>query len=850
MKYLVKRDRFNSGIIPVDQKPILEKSGDWKDTYDELPNWKDSAVGRLLSFITRKTVEKAQGLRINKILNDFEAALNTNVIDELSKEEDFKKAVNTTEKSSFFKGLFNKIKSSKNDKEFEKVKDTYEEVKAEEVSYVENPPVIFNILIQIIEGKFENQNKESKSSEGSENKEQTNTENKNTPSKETNKSIKKSSFIDDLLLSKNPYEFLKEPNIRKQFFIDLKMLMSSNFGSIIISYMDEKLKADLNQLSIFKKKETKNAGTEKEVKSEEGTLTDKNIQREESLKKQEELKKQRLQKQEEIKAKKTQATSEPTAPVTKKEKASQLQESVAAVDSDTLALREDSLKKLVIAIKKLLSDKRVKREDILKRFFVKTSLLYNEYLGENEESSNTSETDSKVESENNSGSEDNGDIKSLLPVLYKDLSQDEIKLAEEINDSISINGETGLIVIDQAKFKSIEDEFNSEMKSNIEESQKDVENNKELENKAEEIEKNETAIDPLEIIKVFNKMNKIMVVNYMPSNRSGGAVSRRVANDYEKLDGGAPSLQNNDGPYRNKKLFDKWNEGVLNLLKKYQERLKQNKYIIYKDDGSKEIQTSKSPITKFINDMLNDSKATGTDKDGKHQTDFLESYFNIKDEYVSQYKSKYGDPFSANTTYKTEMQTESKSASAAFSANKTDGTAVDRIIINKMRDKNAGFAFSFNGTINGYDRYEGKKATLYCLGVKTYAKDYVLVKMSFNNDWYLKAYNVGIEYNPETEDTSKNNQVFLMLMTYDSVIKNNGEITARIMPCIKAEDMASSARVYTLKISKIDSLRILQGKDGFMMKMNKYDKTKKTSKDINYAKDETFNNILSLLTKK
>jgi hypothetical protein len=516
MKYLVKRDRFNSGIIPVEQTPILEKSGDWKDTYDELPNWKDSAVGRLLSFITRKTVEKAQGLRINKILNDFEAALNTNVIDELSKEEDFKKAVNTTEKSSFFKGLFNKIKSSKNDKEFEKVKDTYEEVKAEEVSYIENPPVIFNILIQVIEGKLENQNKEPKNSE---NKEQTNTENKSTSSKETNKSIKKSSFIDDLLLSKNPYEFLKEPNIRKQFFIDLKMLMSSNFGSIIISYMDDKLKADLNQLSIFKKKETKNAGTEKEVKSEEGTLTDKNIQREESLKKQEELKKQRLQKQEEIKAKKTQATSEPNTPVTKKEKASQLQESVAAVDSDTLALREDSLKKLVIAIKKFLSDKRVKREDILKRFFVKTSSLYNEYLGENEESTNTSETGSKVESENNSGSED---IKSLLPVLYKDLSQDEIKLAEEINDSISIN-ETGLIVIDQSKFKSIEDEFNSEMKSNIEESQKDIENNKELENKAEEIEKNETAIDPLEIVKVFNKMNKIMVVNYMPSNRSGGA---------------------------------------------------------------------------------------------------------------------------------------------------------------------------------------------------------------------------------------------------------------------------------------------------------------------------------------
>jgi hypothetical protein len=678
MKYLVKRDRFNSGIIPVEQTPILEKSGDWKDTYDELPNWKDSAVGRLLSFITRKTVEKAQGLRINKILNDFEAALNTNVIDELSKEEDFKKAVNTTEKSSFFKGLFNKIKSSKNDKEFEKVKDTYEEVKAEEVSYIENPPVIFNILIQVIEGKLENQNKEPKNSE---NKEQTNTENKSTSSKETNKSIKKSSFIDDLLLSKNPYEFLKEPNIRKQFFIDLKMLMSSNFGSIIISYMDDKLKADLNQLSIFKKKETKNAGTEKEVKSEEGTLTDKNIQREESLKKQEELKKQRLQKQEEIKAKKTQATSEPNTPVTKKEKASQLQESVAAVDSDTLALREDSLKKLVIAIKKFLSDKRVKREDILKRFFVKTSSLYNEYLGENEESTNTSETGSKVESENNSGSED---IKSLLPVLYKDLSQDEIKLAEEINDSISIN-ETGLIVIDQSKFKSIEDEFNSEMKSNIEESQKDIENNKELENKAEEIEKNETAIDPLEIVKVFNKMNKIMVVNYMPSNRSGGAVSRRVANDYEKLDGGAPSLQNNDGPYRNKKLFDKWNEGVLNLLKKYQERLRQNKYIIYKDDGSKEIQISKTPITKFINDMLNDSKATGG-KGGQNQTDFLESYFNIKDEYVSQYKSKYGDPFSANTTYKTEMQTESKSASAAFSANKTDGTAVDRIIINKKLD--------------------------------------------------------------------------------------------------------------------------------------------------------------------
>ena len=344
-----------------------------------------------------------------------------------------------------------------------------------------------------------------------------------------------------------------------------------------------------------------------------------------------------------------------------------------------------------------------------------------------------------------------------------------------------------------------------------------------------------------------------MVVNYMPSNRSGGKVSKRVANEYETLDGGVPSLDNNNGPYRSKELFEKWNDGVLKMMRKYQDRLKTNQYIVYGENGQKRIETSKAPVTKFINDMLNDSKATGKEKQ-QHQTDYLEAYFNIKDEYIKQYKDKNGDVFKDAYTTNTkgdtkETATVSKSGEASFTAKKSDGTEITKVIVSKMRDGNAGYAFSFRGTISGYNKYDGKKATLYCLGVKTYGRDYVLFKMSFNNDWYINAYNGAIKYTPEQEETSRTYPVFLMLLPYDATIRGKGSLVAKIMPCIPG-DKINEGDVYNLKVTDIEDVRILQGKDGYMMKMNHLDKKKKATKDVFYDKDETFNNILSMLTRK
>lgn len=847
MKYIVKRNNFKSGLIKVDEQikkseQILEKSGDWRETYDELPNWKDSAVGRLLSFITRKSVEKVQGLRVNRLLNNLEEALNINVIDELSKDEKFKKVVDKTEKASFFKALFNRIKNIQNKKDVEKVKDIIEDAKSENASYVEDIPNKIQILIQILDNRTINiinnnekeTNQENKSfnnkseSEDESSKEKAN----NTNNANINTNINNSSFIEDLINSKDPVEFLRDSTIRKQFFIELKQLLGSNFGQILISYLDKSVFDDLNKLSIFIKKETKNAGTESEKEEQRSSLVNKEQSKEESLKRQQELKNKRLEKQKE-------AGVGVNKNLSKRDKIDSLKENVDSVDSDSLSLREGSLKKLIQSLKKFFADKRIKANEVIDRFFKKTNKLYNTYLGNDNRPENPKELNK---------TEEKPDTQSLLPVLYKKLTPDEIEFAEEVNDSIDVT-ETGLVKYDSSKIKNIQDSIDSQIKSEVEETKKSVEDDAELEKKAENLEKNETAIDPLEVVKIFNRASKMMVVNYMPSNRSGGNVSRRVANDYETLDGGAPSLQNNNGPYRNKNLWDKWNNGVLDLLKKYQERLRENKYIIYKENGDKEIKKANAPISKFINDMLNDSKSTGT-KGSKHQTDFVEAYFGIKEEYLSKYKDKFGDPFSTNKQGGKELQTESKSNTASFTSVKSGGGKIDKIVVSKMRDKNAGYAFSLKGNISGYPKYEGKRAAMYCLGIKTYGKDFVLFKMSFNNDWFIRAYKANLDYNTETEEAARTNVVFLMLLPYNAELRNEGKFTARIMPCAKAEDIQTTA-TYTIEVSNIDDIDILHGADGYMMKMDgRPDEKKKSSKDIFYAKDETFNNILNRLTSK
>lgn len=855
MKYIQNRDSFKSGLIIKEslKTPIIINEA-WTEKYDTLPDYKDSYGGRLLSFIFRKGVEKVNSARVSSLLTDLENAINESVIEDVKKNEEFAKTIKETEQKSFIAGIWAKIKGSKTTKDFKKLEETI--TSEAEVMPKENYPMNIQIVLQYLDQRIVNVTNitgDSKEEEKSDKEETNNVEDKeNTVVSNSNTSITHD-FITDLLSSKNPVEMLKDKQIKKEFFLGLKSLMSDvNYGPILISLFDDKLKNDLNQLSIFSKKKTNNAGTEQENTTVDSTITDKNKERDSKLDKISQMKKDRLAKQQELQNKPKGDKKDILTNINKIEKKA-LHESVDNIQADTLSLRDDSIKKLLKALNSFLGDKRIKKETVISKFFGRVNKLYTEFIGDsgNESTSdavesNATPVDKEVFNPEKEITQD--DVQSLLPVLYKKMDEEEKKES------------TGLIKLLNQGFKQDGDnitiesqELDSEMKKMVSET------NTEIDPKLDEqVEKSTKAasIDPLEIVRIFNRANKLMIVNYMPSNRSGGKVSRNVANNYETLDGGAPSLENSNGPYRQKKLWSKWNDGVLSLFKKYKEILDTTKYITY-ENGRQEIKKANGPIIKFMNDMLNDSRATG----GKeaHQVEFIDKYFGLErkdaDSYSKHhhgYNAKKGDIFydynkgGVSPTDK-EQTTTSASNEALFTDKKKDGSKIDKIVLQKMRDSKFGYAFSFEGIVDGLNNtYDGKSVTFYCVGIQVFGTDHVLFKMSINNDWFVSAYNGQIKYTSEREEDRKKNLVYLMLCNRSAVLTAGGKLNFNCMPTVGSDKIADE-QVHSVTVTGIKNLRILQGTDGFMMRMDKIDSKKKSPKDIIYAKKDTFDNIYNKL---
>ena len=141
------------------------------------------------------------------------------------------------------------------------------------------------------------------------------------------------------------------------------------------------------------------------------------------------------------------------------------------------------------------------------------------------------------------------------------------------------------------------------------------------------VEKN--AIDLIEVIRIFNNANRIMVRNNVPSVRTGGKIDVRRANMWEMLDGSAVDINNPKGPVRNIKLFHRWNDGVLKIIKENVDILRNAEVII--NDKGKTVKP-KYPISKFISDSLNDNKlfqSYGSRGEKGYQSQYLESFLGV-----------------------------------------------------------------------------------------------------------------------------------------------------------------------------------------------------------------------------
>ena len=175
-------------------------------------------------------------------------------------------------------------------------------------------------------------------------------------------------------------------------------------------------------------------------------------------------------------------------------------------------------------------------------------------------------------------------------------------------------------------------------------------------------------IDPiLEIVKIFNRAYKLHTSQTIPTARSGGKVSNRKFREYQYIGTGSGPSANDSGsgfkvgmgPYRNIKIFDKWEDTVLDIIKdsKYQVLFNENTIIqVGEADERVNVSGEKSGrvegggkvLLKFINDMLDgDTLYKGEDgRAGGAQKKFIQKYFNVE---VDSNQLGYGKDVEVNS---------------------------------------------------------------------------------------------------------------------------------------------------------------------------------------------------------
>ncbi len=143
----------------------------------------------------------------------------------------------------------------------------------------------------------------------------------------------------------------------------------------------------------------------------------------------------------------------------------------------------------------------------------------------------------------------------------------------------------------------------------------------------------------MEIVRCFNRAYKLHTTQVIPTGRSGGRVSNKIFREYTCFGNGTKEhAGESGGPYRNNKLFNKWENAVIDVLgdKKYKPIFEYGAtYIEDPNNPRKKIKkdgTGKH-LVKFINRLINgdDLYRTGDTKKGV-QYQFLKEYFGYKEE--------------------------------------------------------------------------------------------------------------------------------------------------------------------------------------------------------------------------
>jgi hypothetical protein len=188
-------------------------------------------------------------------------------------------------------------------------------------------------------------------------------------------------------------------------------------------------------------------------------------------------------------------------------------------------------------------------------------------------------------------------------------------------------------------------------------------------------------IDPIiEIVKLFNRAYKLHTPGPIPSGRKSGKVSNSVFREYEFVGKGSEGARMAEdggvnpgmGPYRNKSLFNKWENAVLDIIKKpeYQQIFNEKTYFHFSPADPRYNTQSKKKgggkaLLKLINSLLDGSDLY---KEGA-QSKFISEYFDVEiDDNNLGYK-KYGDMDSNNKVAQT-VKSDTKYKFINFNTNK------------------------------------------------------------------------------------------------------------------------------------------------------------------------------------
>jgi len=298
---------------------------------------------------------------------------------------------------------------------------------------------------------------------------------------------------------------------------------------------------------------------------------------------------------------------------------------------------------------------------------------------------------------------------------------------------------------------------------------------------------NETLINPIQVMQIFNKAHyKYTVEEYesIPDGKQGSSLQGKgkgvnKKKNYKKMP---------DSSGRHVALFKQWNEGVLDLLQDYGE---------YIPDALK----------KFIISVLNDNTLFGK---GGAQAKLLHDYFNIKvskEEVFSDGYDNDGDGKKKST--KTDIYIETKDTSGVFKQPKSSS-----LQLKKENFKDVPFIIEGN--------QKGESATSYvCYYLGTAPNGLIIFKFKTNNIDYLQNYKRSEQDLTEPEDMKGNIGDEVMYGAIPLPKGSNKDLRINSEVPMYFTDMSLQEEVKGPGTFGIDNLYYLQGEsDGGVMRLN------------------------------